>query len=196
MSNGYESYEKFVISILSNDAVIFKYNNIEYTITHILPCIRVYESKVCIYCNRKTLYKKYESVFQMLHQFNIDGNKIREVWDDIVVEKSYSTVKNRTKNYYKNISNRLKLIKSCETYEDFMIKVLSSDEFDFAYKGVTYSILHNPPYVYVCCDVTFLDGQYCSKTYKHYYSNLELLEQFTINGKKLRELWNDIIIEE
>jgi len=80
------------------------------------------------------------------------------------------------------------------TYESFLLRLMSNEELDFKYKDIRYSIIHNPPYVYLGQNVIFSNNEYKTEKVEKYLSIHQLLEQFTIEGKKLRELWDDITL--
>ena len=77
-------------------------------------------------------------------------------------------------------------------YEEFIADLLCNDEFEFEYKGVEYGIMHNPPYVYIGWDPVSYDNTYGNKKYMQYSSISQLLNEFTIDGKKLDEIQSDI----
>lgn len=83
---------------------------------------------------------------------------------------------------------------SKQTYESFLLKLISNEELDFKYKDIMYSIIHNPPYIYLGRNVIFCNHEYKTEKWEQYSSISQLLENFTIGGKKIKELWEDIIL--
>ena len=79
-----------------------------------------------------------------------------------------------------------------EDYKEFIAELLCNDELEFVYKGVEYGIMHNPPYVYIGWDPVSYDNTYGNKKYMQYSSISQLLNEFTIDGKKLDEIQQDI----
>lgn len=79
-----------------------------------------------------------------------------------------------------------------EVYEEFIDYLLCNDELEFVYKGVEYGVMHNPPYVYIGWDPISCDNTYGNKKYMQYSSISQLLDEFTIDGKKLDEIQQDI----
>lgn len=55
-----------------------------------------------------------------------------------------------------------------------------------------YSIVHNPPYVYLGRNVSIANHTYKTEKFEPYASTFELLDKFTIEGKKIEEIWQDI----
>lgn len=80
------------------------------------------------------------------------------------------------------------------TYENFVLRLISNEELDFKYKDIRYSIIHNPPYVYLGQNVIFSNHEYKTEKWEQYSSIFQLLDKFTIEGKKIRELWDDITL--
>lgn len=81
-----------------------------------------------------------------------------------------------------------------ETYESFVLRLNRNEELDFKYKDILYSIIHNPPYVYVGRNVRFDNNEYTTEKVEQYLSIFQLLDQFTIEGKKISEIWGDIVL--
>lgn len=81
-----------------------------------------------------------------------------------------------------------------ETYESFVIRLNNNEELDFKYKDTIYSIIHNPPYIYLGWDVISGNNEYKTEKWEQYSTILQLLDEFTIAGKKLKELWDDITL--
>ena len=79
-----------------------------------------------------------------------------------------------------------------EDYKEFIAELLCNDELEFEYKGVEYGIMHNPPYVYLCRNVIFLNGKYESEKYEPYSTIEQLIAEATFDGKKLDEIQSDI----
>ena len=79
-----------------------------------------------------------------------------------------------------------------EEYKEFIADLLCNDELAFAYKGVAYEIIHNPPYVYLCRNVTLRNGRYESEKYEPYSTIEQLIAEATFEGKKLDEIQQDI----
>ena len=79
-----------------------------------------------------------------------------------------------------------------EEYKEFIADLLCNDELEFAYKGVVYEIIHNPPYVYLCRNVTLRNGRYESEKYEPYSTIEQLIAEATFEGKKLDEIQQDI----
>ena len=79
-----------------------------------------------------------------------------------------------------------------EVYEEFIDCLLCSDELDFEYNWVEYEIIHNPPYVYLCRNVQFLNGKYGVEKYEEYSTIEQLIAEATFGGKKMDEIWQDI----
>ena len=79
------------------------------------------------------------------------------------------------------------------TYENFVLRLISNEELDFKYKDIRYSI-HNTPYVYLGQNVIFSNHEYKTEKWEQYSSIFQLLDKFTIEGKKIRELWDDITL--
>ncbi|MFQ9737678.1 MAG: hypothetical protein ACLR06_08055 [Christensenellaceae bacterium] len=85
--------------------------------------------------------------------------------------------------------------KTDQSYESFVLRLISNEELDFKYKDILYSIIHNPPYVYLGINVTFDNKEYKTEKVERYLSIFELLDQFRIDGKRIREFWEDVRIE-
>lgn len=81
-----------------------------------------------------------------------------------------------------------------QTYENFLLRLNSNEELDFKYKDVMYSIIHNPPYIYLGRNVIFCNNKYKVEKWEQYLSIFQLLKEFEIDGKKIKELWDDIIL--
>ena len=81
-----------------------------------------------------------------------------------------------------------------QTYESFLLRLINNEELDFKYKDIMYSIIHNPPYIYLGRNVIFKNNEYKTEKVEQYSSIFELLDKFTINGKKIKELWKDITL--
>ncbi len=79
-----------------------------------------------------------------------------------------------------------------EDYKEFIAELLCNDELEFVYKGVEYGIMHNPPYVYLCRNVIFINGRYESEKYEAYSTIEQLIAEATFDGKKLDEIQQDI----
>ena len=81
-----------------------------------------------------------------------------------------------------------------QAYESFLLRLFSNEELDFKYKDIRYSIIHNPPYIYLGRNVIFCNGEYETEKWEQYSSISQLLDKFAIEGKKIRELWADITL--
>lgn len=81
-----------------------------------------------------------------------------------------------------------------QTYESFVLRLISNEELDFKYKNIRYSIIHNPPYIYLGQNVTFFNHEYKKEKWEQYSSIFQLLDEFKIDGKKISELWDDITL--
>lgn len=79
-----------------------------------------------------------------------------------------------------------------EDYKKFIAELLCNDELEFVYKGVEYGVMHNPPYVYLCRNVIFINGKYESEKYEAYSTIEQLIAEATFDGKKLDEIQQDI----
>lgn len=79
-----------------------------------------------------------------------------------------------------------------EDYKEFIAELLCNDELEFVYKGVEYGVMHNPPYVYLCRNVIFINGKYESEKYEAYSTIEQLIAEATFDGKKLDEIQQDI----
>lgn len=86
------------------------------------------------------------------------------------------------------------MAEKAQTYESFVIRLINNEELDFVYKDIMYSIIHNPPYVYLGRNVIYRNGEYITEKFEQYLSIYQLLDQFTIEGKKLRELWDYVTL--
>lgn len=71
-----------------------------------------------------------------------------------------------------------------ETYEKFISSLMSNDELELKYKGIGYSIVHNPPNVYFGRNVSFVNKEYKTEKVESYLSISELLDKVVIDGKK------------
>lgn len=79
------------------------------------------------------------------------------------------------------------------TYEEFVCLAMTGDEIEFFFKNILYQIDHGFHEVTAMYITKFKDGKKIKEESKNYSSIIELFDQFTIEGKKLRELWDDII---
>lgn len=81
-----------------------------------------------------------------------------------------------------------------QTYQILLLRLMNNEELDFEYNDIRYSIVHNPPYIYLGRNVIFRNNEYKTEEVEQYSSIFELLDQFTIEGKKIKELWKDITL--
>ncbi len=79
-----------------------------------------------------------------------------------------------------------------DEHDIFLLRLMCNEELDFEYKGITYSITHEPPYVYLWRNVIFRNHKYEAEKVEQYSSISELLDKFTIEGKKIKEILKDI----
>ena len=81
-----------------------------------------------------------------------------------------------------------------QTYENFVLRLMHNEELDFKYKGIMYSIIHNPPYIYLGRNVIFCNREYRTEKVERYSSIFQLLDNFTIEGRRIKEIWADITL--
>lgn len=69
---------------------------------------------------------------------------------------------------------------------------ITYEELDFVYNGIVYSIIHNPPKVFIGINVVYNEGKYVTEKFEEYLDIEDLLKNFRIHAKKIKEIWNDV----
>ena len=82
------------------------------------------------------------------------------------------------------------------TYEEFVCLAMTGDEIEFFLKNTLYQIDHGLPEITAMYITKFKDGKKVNEKSINYDSIIELFDQFKIDGKKIRELWDDISSQE
>ncbi len=79
-------------------------------------------------------------------------------------------------------------------YDNFLLRLINNEELEFKYKGITYAVVHDPPYVYIFRNVIFANKKYTTESYERYSSIYQLLDSFKIDGKKIEDIWYKITV--
>ncbi len=80
------------------------------------------------------------------------------------------------------------------SYEEFALACLENWELDFGYRGVDYEVvLGGGDKVIFFVDIKYKDGQCTWSKEEHYSNAAEMLEKVRIDGKTIKEIWDDVI---
>lgn len=79
---------------------------------------------------------------------------------------------------------------------DLLVRLMCNEELDFEYNGVTYGIVHNYPYVYLCGNVIYSSDGCKSDLIGEYSSIFDLLDNARIEGKTIEEIQQELTMAE
>lgn len=77
------------------------------------------------------------------------------------------------------------------SYEEFVIMLSTNDELYFMYNDSEYQIEHFNDFVYMCVSRLENENIVLERNEK-FNSIIELLNDFKIEGKSIREIWSDV----
>jgi len=80
------------------------------------------------------------------------------------------------------------------TYEEFVLLLSINEELDFEYSGILYSIVHNPPFVFLGRNVVYENGKYTTEKVAQYSTVFDLLDLTRIDNKAIKDIWEFITI--
>ena len=103
------------------------------------------------------------------------------------------------KNYnYLTCDEKLELI-SCKyyekeklTYEEFAFLTMTNDEVSFFYKNMLYQIDYGLRDITAMYITEYKGSQKVSERSEQFSSIIELLDKFRIEGKRIRDIWNEV----
>lgn len=102
---------------------------------------------------------------------------------------------------YEDLSVQEKLIIAYDKYykhekisyaEYEMIVITANDEIYFFYKDSEYQILHETKEITIMYINEYNGNQKISERSESYFSTIELLEKFRIDGKSIKDIWDDV----
>ncbi len=78
------------------------------------------------------------------------------------------------------------------TYEEYVLMLLVNEEAWFFYNNTLYQVDHGLPNVTAMYITKYNGKQKVSEQSENYPSIIELLDKFRIEGKRIREIWDDV----
>ena len=78
------------------------------------------------------------------------------------------------------------------TYEEYVIMLAVNDEIWFCYNNTVYQVDYGIPNVTAMYITEYNGIQKVSERSENYSSIIELLDKFRIEGKRIREIWDDV----
>lgn len=77
------------------------------------------------------------------------------------------------------------------TYDEYVLLLTTNDEIWFAYKGIEYQVCHESKDATTMVITEFKDGKKVSERSEIFSSTNDLLDKFKIEGKNIRDIWNE-----
>ncbi|MBQ9735415.1 MAG: hypothetical protein IJV96_01350 [Clostridia bacterium] len=78
------------------------------------------------------------------------------------------------------------------TYEEYVIMLATNDELWFWHNNTEYQVVYNIP-GFTTMYVTKYDGEKKLSEYsENYKSIIDMLENFTIDGRRIRDIWSEV----
>ena len=78
------------------------------------------------------------------------------------------------------------------TYEEYLLLLETNDEIDFLYADNKYQIIHESNDIVSMCITEYKGSQKVSERSEQFSSIIELLDKFRIEGKRIRDIWNEV----
>lgn len=79
------------------------------------------------------------------------------------------------------------------SYEEYVILLATNDEIWFSLNNTVYQVNHGIQSITSMFITEYDDSQKISERSENYTSIIDLLHNFKVNGKTIKELWDDII---
>ena len=78
------------------------------------------------------------------------------------------------------------------TYEEYLLLLETNDEIDFLYADNKYQIIHESNDIVSMCITEYKGSQKVSERSEQFSSIIELLDKFRIEGKRIRDIWDEV----
>ena len=116
---------------------------------------------------------------------------IREKKVARLLRKNYSelTITEKIEISYEKYYNKQKI-----TYEEYVFMLATNDEISFLYANSEYQIVYDSSESVSMCITKFLGAQKISENHESYSSIIELLDRFRIEGKRIRDIWDEVTL--
>ena len=80
------------------------------------------------------------------------------------------------------------------TYEEYILMLVINDELSFLYTNNEYQIVHESDEYVSMCITEFEGDTKVSERSEHFSSIIDLLDQFRIKGKRIRDIWDEVTL--
>ncbi len=120
----------------------------------------------------------------------IQSNKIKKekrIKNIIKKEKSLRTREDNIEIAYYKLDNGKPI-----SYEEYILLLSTNDEIWFLYNDTEYQVVHESEQIISMCSTRFERTQRILINCQKYSSLNELLEKFRIDGKTIKEIWNNV----
>ncbi|MDE6303072.1 MAG: hypothetical protein K2M36_05745 [Clostridia bacterium] len=78
------------------------------------------------------------------------------------------------------------------TYEEYVIMLSTNDEIYFCYKDIEYQVVYESSEIVTMCISEYCNNKVVNQRTEYFSSIIELLNKFKIDGKLIREIWDDV----
>lgn len=114
---------------------------------------------------------------------------IKEKKVDRLLCKNYSelTITEKIEIAYEKYYNKQKI-----TYEEYVFILATNDEIYFLYANDEYQIVYDSSESVSMCITEFKGTQKVSGRSESFSSIIELLDKFRIEGKRIRDIWDEV----
>ncbi len=93
-------------------------------------------------------------------------------------------------NAYDKYFKRLKV-----TYEEYVIMLATNDEIWFCYKNTVYQVIHQSSTITTMWITEYNGKQKISEHGENFASIIELLDKFRIEGKAIKDIWQEVTFD-
>lgn len=106
-----------------------------------------------------------------------------------LLQKDYDTlsIAERLDIAYEKFYRNQKMI-----YEEFVMMLMTNDELCFYYNDNVYQIDHSLSSATYVCIIEYNGNQRLPQRNEKFSSIIDMLDRFRIDGKRIREIWDDI----
>lgn len=78
------------------------------------------------------------------------------------------------------------------SYEEYVIMLSSNDELWFWHNNIEYQVVYTIPNTTTMCITQYDGNKKVSEHFENYNSIIDMLENFKIDGKAIRDIWNEV----
>ena len=106
-----------------------------------------------------------------------------------LLQKNYNelSITEKIEIAYQKYYNKQKI-----TYEEYVFMLATNDEIYFWYANNEYQIVYNSRKSVSMCITEYAESKKISEQSETFSSIIELLDKFRIDGKRIRDIWDEI----